>query len=79
MTGSVAADKYFKTGESVTIEAGVNGFIVHTEEGPVLTTQIDQMVAAVVQATTNHIAIEAQQKALAAAEEQQYGNITDAE
>ena len=68
-------DKYFRTGESVTIEAGVNGFIVHTEEGPVLTTQIDQMVAAVIQATTNHIALDAKQKALAAAEEEQGGTI----
>jgi len=68
-SAAVAEDKYFKTGESVTIEAGVNGFIVHTEEGPVLTTQIDQMVAAVIQATTNHIALDAKQKAAAAAVE----------
>ena len=77
MTESVL-DKYFKTGESVTVEAGINGFIVHTEEGPVVTTQSDQMIAAIIQATTNHLAIEAKQKETAAAEEAQGDNDKDA-
>lgn len=73
----VATDKYFKTGESVTVEAGINGFIVHTEDGPIVTMQVDQMVAAVIQTTTNHIALEAQQKAAAAlAEEEEQENVS---
>ena len=75
----VATDKYFKTGESVTVEAGINGFIVHTEDGPIVTTQVDQMVAAIIQTTTNHIALEAQQKAAAALAEEQENESADAD
>jgi len=45
---------YMKTGESVTVEAGINGFIVHTEDGPFLANDIKVAMAVILAKLTNH-------------------------
>lgn len=53
MTQQLPTD-YFKAGESVTIQAGVNGFIVFTEEGEFIAENAQTMLGYVLAATTNH-------------------------
>lgn len=62
---------YFKPGESVTVEAGVNGFIVHTEKGVFIADSVQQMLALVLGATTNHAEIVQRQQITSALQKAQ--------
>jgi len=56
MVGTATAGEvsYFKTGESCTVEAVNNGFVVHTEDGQIICGDPQQLVAVVLKAVTNH-------------------------
>lgn len=58
---------YFKPGESVSVAAAVNGFIVYTEQGEFLASNPSEMLKLVLNATTNNDEFVAQQRAIEAA------------
>ena len=62
--------QYFKTGEFVSVEAGINGFIVHTDEGSFVAGSAEQMLGIVMAMTTNHAEMAKQQQAANEAEGQ---------
>ena len=67
MTAQTAIEQqnppYFKSGENVTVEAGINGFIIHTEDGQLIAQNPNDLLGIVLAATTNHAAFVARQEA----------------
>lgn len=60
---------YFKSGESVSVQAGVNGFIVYAEEGEIIAVNPEQLMNIVLGTLTNHHELVKAQEAAKAAEE----------
>ena len=59
---------YFKSGESVSIQAGVNGFIVYAEDGELIAVNPEQLMNIVLGNLTNHHELVAAQEAQEAEE-----------
>ena len=53
---------YFIPGTTVTVEAGINGFICHTEDGALIARSPEEMLGVVLATTTNHAQLVAERK-----------------